>query len=136
MATLADIVKGVQETNDLLSTNVKTQDRVRALMEANMARQAADRMDKLGSSESGKPALVKKIATKSKGLPKGFGAGFAKSLSGGIMGFGISLISSLFAAGSGLLALVTGGLGLAFGSIVNNAAPSPAILTIINTAPI
>ena len=111
MATLADIVKGVQETNNLLMSNVEAQKRVNQMMIDRDRDADASKMDALGAS--------KKTPSKSGGfrgsMPKGFGAGFKKGIGGGLIG---GIISSLFAAGSGLLGVITGALGLALGTLV------------------
>ena len=77
MASLADIVKGIQETNELLTSNVKAQEKVQSLM-ADRDRDAdAARMDALGAS--------KKTPTKAT-RPKGFKANFKQS--SGLTGLG------------------------------------------------
>lgn len=77
MASLADIVKGIQETNELLTSNVKAQEKIQSLM-ADRDRDAdAARMDALGAS--------KKTPTKAT-RPKGFKANFKQS--SGLTGLG------------------------------------------------
>ena len=119
MASLADVVKGVQETNDLLRDNVRANERVQALMANSASIDAAARMDALGGS---KKAPVK-------GGPKGFRAGFKRGFGGGVGGLLMGVVSSLFAAGSGLLAAITGGIGLALGSLILPAAAVGLIVT-------
>ena len=111
MASLADIVKGVQETNNLLMTNVEAQKRVNQMMIDSQRDADAAKMDALAAS---KKTMSRPAGGKS-GMPKGFGAGFKQGMGGGLIG---GIISSLFAAGSGLLGVITGGIGLALGTLV------------------
>ncbi len=117
MASLADIVKGIQETNDLLTDNVKANERVQTLM-ADQARDAdAARMDALGAVKKSKSATK----TSSKGNIKGFGSGFKQGIGAGALeGWGTALIGALFSgvAGAGLIGSITGLFGLALGKIV------------------
>ena len=109
MATLADIVKGVQETNNLLMTNVEAQKRVNQMMIDRDRDADAAKLDALSKKTISRPGGGKS------GMPKGFGAGFKQGIGGGLIG---GIISSLFAAGSGLLGIITGALGLALGTLV------------------
>jgi hypothetical protein len=116
MASLAEIVKGVQETNQLLTDNVKAQERVQALLQNNADIAAAARMDALQDSK--KTKVTVKGGT-GKGRPKGFMGGLkAGMFAGGLEGWAISLIGSLFAAGGALFGAVTGAFGLALGTLV------------------
>ena len=57
MASLAEVVKGVQETNELLTDNVKAQERVQALLQNNADIAAAARMDALQESKKSKATV-------------------------------------------------------------------------------
>ena len=111
MASLADIVKGVQETNNLLMTNVEAQKRVNQMMMDSQRDADAAKMDALAAS---KKTMSRPAGGKS-GIPKGFSAGFKHGIGSGLIG---GIISSLFAVGGGLLAAITGGIGLALGTLV------------------
>ena len=114
MASLADIVKGIQETNELLTSNVKAQQKVQSLM-ADRDRDAdAARMDALGAS--------KKTSTKAT-RPRGFKANFKQS--SGLTGLGKALggagnfASDLMGGILGKLALpIIIAAGVAFDQIV------------------
>jgi|TARA_B110000211_G_C14068653_1_gene548882 hypothetical protein len=114
MASLADIVKGIQETNELLTSNVKAQEKVQSLM-ADRDRDAdAARMDALGAT--------KKTSTKAT-RPRGFKANFKQS--SGLTGLGKALggagnfASDLMGGILGKLALpIIIAAGVAFDQIV------------------
>ena len=117
MASLAEIVKEIQSTNDLLTDNAKAQNRVNQLM-IDQARDAdAARMDALAGTKKSKTAT--KVT--SKGSIKGFGSGFKQGIGAtALEGWGTALIGSLFSgvAGAGLIGAITGLFGLALGKIV------------------
>ena len=92
-------------------TNVEAQKRVNQLMIDSQRDTDAARMDALATSKKTKARPTKG----GKSAPKGFGAGLKQGIGGGFLS---GIVSSLFAAGSGLLAAITGGLGLALGSLV------------------
>ena len=128
MASLAEIVKEIQSTNDLLTDNAKAQNRVNQLM-IDQARDAdAARMDALAETKKSKTAT--KVT--SKGSIKGFGSGFKQGLGAtALEGWGTALIGKLFSgvAGAGLLGAITGLFGLALGKIVFTAATIGLVAT-------
>jgi len=80
MASLADIVKGIQETNDLLQNSVGAQTRANQLLIDQQRDADAARMDALGAT--------KKTSTKAT-RPRGFKANFKQS--SGLTGLGKAL---------------------------------------------
>lgn len=120
MASLADVLKGVQETNQLLTEDLKAQERVQTLLQNNADIAAAARMDALQDSKKTKATVKGGSGT---GRPKSFMGGLkAGMFGGGLEGWAVSLIGSLFAVGGALFGAVTGAFGLALGTLVLPAA--------------
>ena len=112
MASLADIVKGIQETNELLTSNVKAQEKVQSLMAERDRDAAAARMDALGASKNTKAIR-----------PRGFKANFKQSSGltglGNALGSGKNFASDLIGGILGKLALpIIAAAGIAFDQIV------------------
>lgn len=118
MASLSDIVKEIQSTNDLLIDNVAAQKRVFDLMDDAARQDQKDRMDAIAASKKGSVTATKSGG----GMPRGFGKGFKQGFGGGLLG---GIFSALFSAGSGLLGVITGAIGLALGTLL---VPASAII--------
>ena len=121
MASLADVVKGIQSTNELLVQNVKGQNRTAAMITAFVTGQQSSFGDKLeAGAEKGKSTKASARPTKGSGGPQGFRAGAMKGSGlSTLLGFGGRLISMLFTgiAGTALLGTIAGIAGTAFGAI-------------------
>ena len=115
MASLSDIVKEIQSTNDLLMDNVAAQKRVFDLMDDAARQDQKDRMDAIAASKKGSVTATKSGG----GMTRGFGAGFKKGIGGGLLG---GIFNALFSAGSGLLGVITGAIGVALGTLLIPAA--------------
>ena len=115
MASLTDIVKEIQSTNDLLMDNVAAQKRVFGLMDDASRQDQKDRMDAIAASKKGSVTATKSGG----GMTRGFGAGFKKGIGGGLLG---GIFNALFSAGSGLLGVITGAIGVALGTLLIPAA--------------
>ena len=115
MASLSDIVKEIQSTNDLLMDNVAAQKRVFGLMDDASRQDQKDRMDAIAASKKGSVTATKSGG----GMTRGFGAGFKKGIGGGLLG---GIFKALFGAGSGLLGIITGAIGTALGMLIIPAA--------------
>ena len=94
MASLSDVVKGIQSTNDLLVENVKGQNRTAAMITSFVTGQQSSFGDKL---EAGREKGKSKISTRATAVPKG---GSKSNLMSG------SGLSGLLKGAGGLLALV------------------------------
>jgi hypothetical protein len=129
MATLSEVVKGIQETNELLTENVKGQNRTAAMITAFVTGQQSSFGDRLETAkEKAKRAtVVKAAAAKGGGFKSGLmeGSGLAGLLKGGagLIAFGGSIITALLGgvAGTALLASITRLAGVAFGKILKGA---------------
>ena len=124
MASLSDVVKGIQSTNDLLVENVKGQNRTAAMITAFVTGQQSSFGDRL---EAGREKGKSKISTRATAVPKGgsksnlmSGSGLSGLLkgAGGLLAFGGALISTLLggAAGASLLASIGKLAATAFGN--------------------
>ena len=129
MASLSDVVKGIQSTNDLLVENVKGQNRTAAMITAFVTGQQSSFGDKL---EAGREKGKSKISTRATAVPKGgsksnlmSGSGLSGLLkgAGGLLAFGGALISTLLggAAGASLLASIGTLATKAFGKLIKGA---------------
>ena len=129
MASLSDVVKGIQSTNDLLVENVKGQNRTAAMITAFVTGQQSSFGDKL---EAGREKGKSKISTRATAVPKGgsksnlmSGSGLSGLLkgAGGLLAFGGALISTLLggAAGASLLASIGTLAATAFGKLLKGA---------------
>ena len=121
MASLSDVVKGIQSTNELLVQNVKGQNRTAAMITAFVTGQQSSFGDKLeAGAEKGKSTKASARPTKGSGGPQGFRAGAMKGSGlSTLLGFGGKLIGMIFGgiAGSALLGTIAAIAGAAFGSI-------------------
>ena len=121
MASLSEIVKGIQTTNDLLADNVKGQNRTAAMLTAFVTGQQSSFGDRLEAGrEKGKSTRATARPVKGSG-GGGFKSGFMKGSGlGGLMGFGSKIIGALFSgvAAAGLLTAISVAAGTAFGALV------------------
>jgi hypothetical protein len=111
MATLSEVVKGIQSTNELLTENVKGQNRTAAMITAFVTGQQASFGDRLEAGrEKGKStkATAQPVRGSSGG---GFKSGFMKGSGlGSLLGIGSKIIGAIFAgaAGAALLSTIAG----------------------------
>jgi hypothetical protein len=111
MATLSEVVKGIQSTNELLTENVKGQNRTAAMITAFVTGQQASFGDRLEAGrEKGKStkATARPVRGSSGG---GFKSGFMKGSGlGTLLGIGSKIIGAIFAgaAGAALLSTIAG----------------------------
>lgn len=111
MATLSEVVKGIQSTNELLVENVKGQNRTAAMITAFVTGQQASFGDRLEAGrEKGKStkATAQPVRGSSGG---GFKSGFMKGSGlGSLLGIGSKIIGAIFAgaAGAALLSTIAG----------------------------
>ena len=121
MASLSDVVKGIQSTNDLLVENVKGQNRTAAMITSFVTGQQSSFGDRLEAGrEKGKSTKATARPTRGSGGPQGFRAGVMKGSGlSTLLGFGGKLISMLFTgvAGTAILGTIAGIAGTAFGAI-------------------
>jgi hypothetical protein len=121
MASLSDVVKGIQSTNELLVENVKGQNRTAAMITSFVTGQQSSFGDRLEAGrESGKSTKATARPTRGSGGPQGFRAGVMKGSGlSTLLGFGGKLISMLFTgvAGTAILGTIAGIAGTAFGAI-------------------
>ena len=103
MASLSDVVKGIQSTNDLLVENVKGQNRTAAMITSFVTGQQSSFGDRLEAGrESGKSTKATARPTRGSGGPQGFRAGVMKGSGlSTLLGFGGKLISMLFTGVAG-----------------------------------
>ena len=127
MASLSDVVKGIQSTNDLLVENVKGQNRTAAMITAFVTGQQASFGDSLEAGrEKGKSKKSTRVTVAAKKSAGKSGSGFLGSLlkgGGGLLALGGALISTLLggAAGASLLLSIGKLAAKAFGKLIKGA---------------
>jgi len=129
MASLSDVVKGIQSTNELLVQNVKGQNRTAAMITAFVTGQQSSFGDRLEAGrEKGKSTKATAQPVRGSG-GGGFKSGFMKGSGlGSLLGIGSKIIGAIFAgaAGAALLASIAGVIS---GKIVLGAAAMGLIRT-------
>jgi hypothetical protein len=121
MASLSDVVKGIQSTNELLVENVKGQNRTAAMITAFVTGQQSSFGDRLEAGrEKGKSTKATAQPVKGSG-----GGGFKSGVMKGsglssLLGFGSKIIGALFSgvAAAGLLTAISVAAGTAFGGLI------------------
>ena len=118
MASLSDVVKGIQSTNELLVQNVKGQNRTAAMITAFVTGQQSSFGDRLEAGrEKGKSTKATAQPVKGSG-GGGFKSGFMKGSGlGSLLGIGSRIVGAIFAGAAGV-ALLSSIAGVITGKLV------------------